>query len=129
MGSSPVLHLHNFKLQTNQGKVFRVHIRESWSITWREARNRSLGAAGEAFVLIYERARLIKLGKEDLAEKIEHTSKDRGDGAGFDILSFEETGAERLIEVKTTKYGRETPFFVSRNELAVSKETEDRYHL
>jgi hypothetical protein len=95
----------------------------------REARNRSLGAAGEAFVLIYERARLIKLGKEDLAEKIEHTSKDRGDGAGFDILSFEETGAERLIEVKTTKYGRETPFFVSRNELAVSKETEDRYHL
>ena len=95
----------------------------------REARNRSLGAAGEIFVLNYERARLISLGKEVLAGKIEHTSQNQGDGAGFDILSFEASGAERLIEVKTTKYGRETPFYVSRNELAVSESEAPRYHL
>lgn len=36
----------------------------------REAHNRSLGAAGEFFVLSYERARLIAMGRERLAAKI-----------------------------------------------------------
>lgn len=95
----------------------------------REARNRSLGAAGEEFVITYERARLIRSGRDRLAGRIEHVSRLRGDGEGFDILSFEESGQERLIEVKTTKYGQETPFFLSRNELAVSESRLDRYHL
>ena len=95
----------------------------------REARNRSLGSAGEEFVLNFERARLLAAGREALAGRIEHTSRVRGDGEGFDILSFEESGKERLIEVKTTKYGRETPFFVSSNELAVSDSRADEYHL
>lgn len=68
-------------------------------------------------------------GKERLADKIEHTSHERGDGDGFDIRSFEVTGADRLIEVKTTKYGRETPFFVSRNERDVSEKRAPSYHL
>ncbi len=105
--------------------------RRSSSINYleREAKNRSLGAAGEEFVVNFERARLLHAGRERLAAKIEHTSKVRGDGDGFDILSFEESGQERLIEVKTTKYGRETPFFVSRNELVVSEARADLYHL
>lgn len=95
----------------------------------REARNRSLGDAGEAFVISYERARLVLAGKESLAAKIEHTAKVRGDAEGFDILSYEASGEERFIEVKTTKYGQDTPFFISRNELAVSDEQASRYHL
>lgn len=95
----------------------------------REARNRSLGAAGEQFALNFERARLIHAGKEALAGKIEHTALVRGDHAGYDILSFEETGAERLIEVKTTKYGLETPFFVSRNEVSVSEGRAHAYQI
>lgn len=95
----------------------------------REALNRSLGAAGEEFVINFERARLILAGRESLAAKIEHTSRIRGDGDGFDILSFEESGEERLIEVKTTKYGRDTPFFISRNELAVSEARASNYQL
>jgi hypothetical protein len=95
----------------------------------REARNRSLGSAGEEFVLNFERARLLSLGKEGLAGRIEHTSRVRGDGEGYDILSFEESGKERLIEVKTTKYGRETPFFVSSNEVAVSARDAEKYQL
>ena len=95
----------------------------------REARNSSLGGAGEAFVLNFERARLIAAGKETLASKIEHTSQLHGDAEGFDILSFETSGAERLIEVKTTKYGQETPFFVSRNEVSVSESRAPSYHL
>jgi Domain of unknown function (DUF3883) len=95
----------------------------------REARNRALGAAGEDFVLRFEQARLVHAGQERLASRIVHVAKSRGDGAGYDILSFEVSGDERLIEVKTTKYGRETPFFVSRNELSVSEANADRYHL
>lgn len=95
----------------------------------REARNRSLGTAGEAFVLNYERARLISAGMERLAANVEHTAKVRGDQEGYDVLSFEETGAERFIEVKTTKYGIDTPFYVTRNEVAVSEKHASRYQV
>ncbi len=95
----------------------------------REARNRSLGAAGEEFVIRYEQARLIGAGCEALAHRIEHTSRVRGDYEGYDILSFETDGSERLIEVKTTKYGKETPFFVTRNEVAVSERHAAAYNV
>jgi hypothetical protein len=95
----------------------------------REARNRQLGLAGEEFVVLFEQARLCSCGLEQLASQVEHVSKTRGDGDGYDVLSFEESGKERLIEVKTTKHGAETPFFVSRNELRVSKEHEPHYQL
>ena len=95
----------------------------------REARNRSLGLAGELFVLNFERARLIQAGHEVLASRIQHTSRVQGDRAGYDVLSFETTGAERLIEVKTTKYGSDTPFFVTRNEVVTSEREASRYHL
>jgi hypothetical protein len=46
-----------------------------------------------------------------------------GDGAGYDILSFDpDGGRERLIEVKTTNGAARTPFFISRNERAVALE-------
>lgn len=95
----------------------------------REARNASLGLAGEAFVLAFERARLHHLGKANLADRVEHVAVTLGDGAGFDIRSFEATGADRLIEVKTTAYGKQTPFFLSRNEVEVSRSKTDKYHL
>jgi hypothetical protein len=94
-----------------------------------EARNRSLGGAGEEFVLRFEAARLIHAGKERLAAKVERVSETRGDALGFDVLSFEISGEERFIEVKTTAYGSLTPFFVSKNEVAVSRESNDSYHL
>lgn len=107
----------------------RPAIRLTTNYIEREARNRSLGAAGELFVLNYERARLIQAGKEVLAGQIEHTSKVRGDHEGYDVLSFDETGAERLIEVKTTKHGAETPFFVTRNEVSTSERRASLYHV
>ena len=88
-----------------------------------------MGDAGEAFVINFERARLIHAGRESLAGNIKHTSKEVGDHEGYDILSFEENGAERLIEVKTTQYGNMTPFFVSRNELATSEKHAAHYQV
>jgi hypothetical protein len=94
-----------------------------------EASNRKLGNGGEEAVVELERRRLHGAGKRKLAESVEHVSKTRGDGLGYDILSFEESGKERLIEVKTTKSRAETPFFVSRNELQVSQEQAHVFHL
>jgi hypothetical protein len=93
----------------------------------KEAKNHSLGDAGEKFVVRYEMARLISLKIERLAAKVEQVSATQGDSAGFDILSFEESGRERLIEVKTTTYGPLTPFFVTTNEIETS--CKDNYHL
>lgn len=94
----------------------------------REARNASLGKAGEEFVLEVEHARLWSSGKRSLADRIEHVAMTKGDGLGYDILSFEESGQERLIEVKTTRFGPLTPFFASRNEVKMSSEL-DNYQL
>ena len=94
-----------------------------------EAQNRSLGLAGEDFVVKFEQARLLAAGKENLAADVEHVSKTKGDGLGYDILSFDETGRERLIEAKTTAYGASTPFFVTRRELEVSVEASEKYHI
>jgi len=95
----------------------------------REARNRSLGLAGEEFIVLFEHWRLLELGQHRLADKVEQVSRTKGDGLGYDVLSFESDGKERLIEVKTTTFGRETPFFVSRGELALSQGAQDQFHL
>jgi len=94
-----------------------------------EARNRSLGKAGELFVLELESIRLHSAGKKRLADRIEHVSATQGDGLGYDVLSFEDDGRERLIEVKTTAFDELTPFFVSRNELTRSTVDAPHYQL
>lgn len=95
----------------------------------REARNISLGKAGEEFVLNFEHFRLHKLGHKKLADKVDHVSVSKGDGLGYDILSFEPDGRERYIEVKTTAFAKETPFFISRGEIQFAKNYEDQFHL
>jgi hypothetical protein len=94
-----------------------------------EARNRSLGDAGENLILKFEHQRLWRAGKRELAERIEQVSRTQGEQAGYDILSFENDGRERLIEVKTTRFGPLTPFFASRNEVTVSGAHDGSYHL
>lgn len=77
--------------------------------------NRSLGKAGEEFVLALER-RELESARPDLARKVRWVAAEDGDGAGYDVLSFTRQGRERLIEVKTTNGSARTPFFLSRNE-------------
>lgn len=94
-----------------------------------KARNSSLGNAGEETVLKAEITRLRTAGKPRLADRVEWTSRVRGDGMGFDILSFESSGTERFIEVKTTTFGKETPFYVTRGELQFSVDNPNQFHL
>jgi hypothetical protein len=88
----------------------------------RDHANRRLGLLGEERVFHHERARLIAADRPDLARRIEWTSQERGDGAGYDIKSFDPSGAERLIEVKATRGGPTTPFWLTRTEREVSLE-------
>lgn len=94
-----------------------------------EARNRSLGRAGEEFVAKFEAERLHRAGKKTLSDRVELVSVSQGDGLGYDILSFDADGRERFVEVKTTAFGRETPFFVTRNELEVSRQFATQYRV
>lgn len=88
----------------------------------RDHRNRALGKAGEAFVVDVERRTLADLQRQDLARRVRWVSAEDGDGAGYDVLSFDSSGSEKLIEVKTTNGSARTPFFLSRNECAVAAE-------
>lgn len=95
----------------------------------RDARNRALGKQGEEKILSFERSRLNTTGRSDLARKVRWISQEDGDGAGFDILSFNEAGKERLLEVKTTVGYQLTPFFLSENERSLSQERPDAFRL
>jgi hypothetical protein len=119
-------------IPTLEKQKLRTEVRESivkYSVDYlaQEAINLSLGAAGEQFVIRFEQARLIHARRDNLASRVEHIAVTRGNGAGYDVLSFETTGQERLIEVKSTSYGPLTPFFVTRNEVDVSQRTAAKY--
>ena len=88
----------------------------------RDLRNRTLGKAGEAFVVEIERKQLAQADRDDLARKVRWVAEEDGDGAGYDIYSFDPYGHERLIEVKTTNGAARTPFFLSRNECELAAE-------
>ncbi len=91
--------------------------------------NKRIGDLGELWVMKYEIEKLRKANKHNLIDSIKHTSKDEGDGTGFDIQSFDTNGNKIFIEVKTTKGRQNSTFFVTQNELERSKVEQDKYFL
>ena len=95
-----------------------------------DADNRRLGRLGEEWALEFERRRLHDVvGRPLLAGDVRWVSQEEGDGAGYDIRSFNADGSSRLIEVKTTGLAKYHPFYVSPNEVAVSEREATAYHL
>lgn len=86
-----------------------------------DARNRALGFAGEKSVMVFEENRLRNTEAADKVEHIRHVAETEGDGAGYDILSFDPDGTELYIEVKTTRGDEQSDFYLSANELAFFK--------
>lgn len=95
----------------------------------RDARNRALGRQGEERIFLHEQASLRAAGRVDLARGVRWVSEEDGDGAGYDIRSFDISGRERLIEVKTTMGQSTTPFFLSENERAFAEERPDAFRI
>ena len=121
-GEAPSLGLDVFRAGPGQ------HVGR-WDFVELEAMNRALGAAGERAVLERERQLLTRMGEHTLAARVEHVSQTVGDGLGFNIRSFEPSGADKLIEVKTTNGWDRTPFHITRNELAVAEEHRSEWRL
>ncbi|MET3299054.1 DUF3883 domain-containing protein [Bradyrhizobium diazoefficiens] len=88
----------------------------------RDARNRDLGRAGEEFVVGFERRRLERAGKSQLAKDVRWVSDLDGDGYGYDVHSFELDGEPRLLEIKTTCGNERTPFWMTKRECDVAAE-------
>lgn len=95
----------------------------------RDAENRRLGRQGEEWVLNLEKQKLVEAGRSDLADKVRWVSQVLGDGAGYDISSFEDTGIEIFVEVKTTTHDAKTEFYVSPNELDAADSRGEAYKL
>lgn len=92
-------------------------------------RQKKLGNEGEVFVVEYEKKFLADNNRADLAKKVEHVSKTKGDGLGYDVLSYDLNGKERYIEVKTTRGTFSQEFFITANELEFSKRNAVKYWL
>ncbi len=73
----------------------------------------------------FERRRLELQDRSDLAHKFHWVAWEDGAGSGYDIRSFDARCNERLIEVKTTQGVERTPFYLTRNERALSDERPD----
>ena len=111
------------KSQNNRGKK-----NSTKAIDWaqRDERNRNLGLAGEELVIKYEKQQLISKGLPELVNQVEHVALDNP-SAGYDIKSFDEHGVQKYIEVKTTESSKRTAFFISRNEVDVSRQLGDQF--
>jgi len=95
----------------------------------RDFLNRRLGHDGEEMIFKFEQQRLRQVNRPDLAKKVRWISQEEGDGAGYDILSFDQKGRERFLEVKTTVGSKTAPFYLTRNELSFSKERPTEFRI
>ena len=95
----------------------------------KEARiHKKLGNRGEEIVMESERARLRDAGREGLAGKVERVSV-KDDSLGYDIASFDDDGAKRLIEVKSTARSSDgvPTFLISSNQYNEAKKLKNYY--
>lgn len=91
-------------------------------------KNSILGAKAEQIAFYYEKKRLKRIGKKDLADKVKLIAKENIK-AGYDIESFESINShiyDRFIEVK---YFNNKHFYLSQNELKVAEILNNRYYI
>lgn len=90
--------------------------------------NKFLGNRGEEIVYNLEKKHLQDMGKTELANKIKWVSKE-DDSLGYDILSFEENGTEKYIEVKSTSQPENcnANFLISSNQYSKAKKLKNYY--
>ena len=81
-------------------KLFRTR---KVDYTRQSARDKRIGRAGELLVLDYERQALVNAGLPELAEKVRHVAEVEGDGAGYDIESYESDSCTRSLQKVCTK--------------------------
>jgi hypothetical protein len=89
--------------------------------------SKRVGDRGEEFVFNFEKATLEREGLADLAADVLWVAREVGDGTGYDIRSFSLDGRLRYIEVKATKFGALTPFYITSAELDFARRHQSEY--
>jgi hypothetical protein len=112
-----------------ESKTARVRLPRKVDFAARDESNRKLGRAGEQWAIQFEQQRLFEAGLGECFESLEWVSDKLGDGAGFDILSYDGPSQPRYIEVKTTNGSHTSAFIISRNEVEFSREAGDSFFL
>ena len=107
----------------------RTRLPRKTDFSARDESNRQLGRLGEQWVLGFEQNRLQDAGLSELFQRVDWISDTLGDGAGYDILSYDAADRPRYIEVKTTNGAHSSAFVISRNELEFAQEVGDDFHL
>lgn len=91
----------------------------------KEAKKKAkVGLDGESFVVEYENKRLKEINRTAVWK-----SKNDGDGLGYDVLSYNDDGTERYIEVKATNSSEDTTFYITATELEACKKYGNDYYL
>jgi len=116
------------KMPSSPAKTNQVHGNQGTTdFAGRDSQRRRIGDRGEAIVLALEKERLNRAGKRGLAARVDQVSN-KDASAGFDILSFDEDGNKRRIEVKATCDATlARGFYISNNELEKSATLENYY--
>lgn len=91
----------------------------------RQHDNSDRGKLGEDLVVEHEKDILRMKDLDKLAEKVNKVQ----DGKGYDILSKQEDGSDKYIEVKSTTGNENTPFEITPNEVEYSKKYRKSYYL
>lgn len=94
----------------------------------RTQQSKKIGLAGEEYVYKYEYDKLLKLGKIDLANKIiKHF--ENYEYPGWDITSFDESGNEIYIEVKSSKGNIINQLEITDNEWNAANKENQKYYI
>ena len=113
-----------------KGVIDKETTHRNYWVNLKSDRAKEIGLAGEEMIMELEKKKLCEANRPALAKKIIHVSKDWGDGAGYDILSYDVDGTEILIEVKTTTLkDKNTSFIITANELACARQNREKYRI
>jgi hypothetical protein len=104
-------------------KIYRAPRKVDWHAL--HEKGAVTGMRGEDVALAIEQEYLRSVGRRDLADRVSNHAQTRGDGLGYDILSFFADGREKYIEVKSTAGALKTSFYLSKNELGFLGEHKD----
>lgn len=117
--------------QTKKFEFFQSKIIKKTDYLNKVIKDHQTGLEGEAWVYRHEKERLKLLGQHKLAKKVRWVSK-ISDNLGYDIESYDKIEGvfEKIyIEVKTTIKQGDEPFYISKNEMNVSKLKQKNYRL
>lgn len=118
----------DFETSVDTLSYSRKHYTNNIDFELENTRKKKIGLQGELIVLNFEKRHLISQGLNKLADKVTQISNEN-QSAGFDVLSFDKSGKEKRIEVKSTnqKFNDTATFYISNNEVEKSKTLSDYF--